>query len=70
MAEARQGTMTPVCPERLARMRVVDKGVRVMAVSIPVTYSTQHDSAYKQANPEAANVQIIQCVHVYKDQRQ
>ena len=33
--DARHGTMTPVWPDRLARIRVVDRGVRVMAVSIP-----------------------------------
>ena len=32
---ARQGTMTPVWPDKLARISAVDRGVRVMAVSIP-----------------------------------
>lgn len=35
IADAKQGTMTPVWPDKLARMRVVDSGVRVTAVSNP-----------------------------------
>ena len=36
MADARQGTVTPVSPLRLAKMSAVARGVRVMAVSRPV----------------------------------
>ena len=40
IADAKQGTMIPVSPERFARISVVDKGVRVIAVSMPAWPAT------------------------------